>query len=613
MMKKLLSLGLILCILVGVFGGMVTVQAANSGSCGENVYYSYSAGVLTISGTGPMTEYNNMDDVPWDSYRDWIEEVVVEEGVTTLGDWSIYNMPELRKVTLPQSLKRLETAVFCYCKSLSELTLPDSIEFIGNLAVTDLPELTRINVPDSLREMGGFEAGNYTELTNLQEVIIDPDHPYVKYQDGMLIYRDNGRLFSGCAASGDVVIPYGVTVIDDSAFINNNRLTTVSVAETVTEIGAMCFYRCENLTGVYLPGGLKEFGYEVFGACDMLSEVRFGGTQSQWDSIEFQADSMTSEDEGLALTNEILVTSSIPYDTSSSAADPVSSDTPAVEVPEAPVPAAVPAEIRGVCGDAVEWEFVEYYDAETGEDQSYLSIYGYGPMYDYFDGTDAPWASVIGNARQISVGEGVTAIGSNAFVGCENLNAMFVSFTVESFGERCLRDCPNLEVIFYDGTLDQWQQVQVGADNDTLLQNLCYYEPSDDTYYSLPQDTSAAAEPETETVTDAPVQTQDAPVVSDGEGEESLSPMTIILVAAVAVMVIAIVAAIIVIVVVLKRTKPQSAPAQPQPVEAPVQEQPPVTQNQTQGFYSQYREGPSQYGEAPSQYRQEPSQYNREE
>ena len=590
MMKKLLGLGLILCILMGCFCGMTLVYGADIGSCGDNVNYTYSDGVLTITGTGPMTEYDNMDDVPWDSYRDLIEEVVVGEGVTTLGDWSIYNMDALRKVTLPQSLKRLETAVFCFCENLSELTLPDSIEAIDNLAVTDLPSLTRINVPDSLREMGGFEAGNYTELTNLQEVIIDPDHPYVMHQDGMLIYRDNGRLFSGCAASGNVVIPYGVTVIDDSAFIHNNRLTTVSVAETVTEIGAMCFYRCENLTGAYLPGGLQEFGYEVFGACDMLSEVRFGGTQSQWNSVEFQADKMTSEDEGLALTNELLVTNSIPYDTTASAVAPAAPEAPAAEPAEAPVPATMPDETRGMCGDAVEWEFVEYYDAETGEEQSYLSVYGYGPMYDYSDGTDAPWASVIGNARQISVAEGVTAIGSNAFVGCSNLDAVFISNTVSTFGERCFRDCPMLEVIFYDGTLNQWQQAQVGADNDTLLRNLCYYDPTDDTYLALPQGAPAA---EPETGAGAPTVTADTPVVSSQEREEEISPTTIILVAVVAVLVVAIVAAIIVIVVVLKRTKPQ--PVAPVTPVQQMPEQPPVAQNRTQGFYSQYREEPSQY------------------
>lgn len=599
MMKKLLSLGLILCILVGLFGGMVTVQAANSGSCGENVSYTYSGGVLTISGSGPMTEYDNMDDVPWDSYRDSIEEVVVEEGVTALGDWSIYNMDELRKVTLPQSLKRLETAVFCFCKNLAELTLPDSIEFIGNLAVTDLPSLTRINVPDSLREMGGFEAGNYTELINLQEVIIDPEHPFVKYQDGMLIYRDNGRLFSGCAASGDVVIPQGVTIIDDSAFIQNNRITTVSVAETVTEIGAMCFYRCENLTGVYLPGGLKEFGYEVFGACDMLSEVRFGGTQSQWDSIEFQADNMTSEDEGLALANELLVTGSIPYK-SSSAPAPEAAVTeapaaPAEEVPEAPAPAAVPAEIRGVCGDAVEWEFVEYYDAETGEDQSYLTIYGYGSMYDYWDGTDAPWASVIGKAKQIIVDEGVTAIGDNAFTGSVNLESAYIGSTVTAFGENCFNDCPFLEIVAYQGTQEQWQQVQVEPDNDILLMNLFIFDPEEEVYY--PPETGAVAEPETSMgqETQTPAQTESAPVVT--KQEESLSPVTIILVAVVAVLVVAITAAIIVIVVVLKRTKPQPAtPVQTaEPAQMPQPEQPVVTQTGTQGFYSQYRDQPTQY------------------
>ena len=593
MMKKLLSLGLILCMLMGLFSGMVTVQAADSGNCGDDLSWSFRNGVLTISGSGPMTEYEDMDDVPWEPYRDEIEEVVVGEGVTALGDWSIYRMKNLRKVTLPQSLKRLETAVFCACDSLTELTLPDGIEHIGNLSVTDMESLVRVNVPDSLREMGLYGGESYNELINLEEFIIDPNHPLVMHQEGMLIYRDSGLLFSGAAASGDVVIPAEATAIESSAFLHNNKITSVSVTEGVTEIQGMAFYRCENLTEAYLPASLSYFGYEVFGACEALTEVRYGGSRSQWDAIEFQVNNMTSEDDGLAVTNELLVPNSVPYYTAAPAEQtPVA--TPAVEViPQEDAYTAPAPATSGTCGANVMWEFVEYYDEELGEYGSYLSIYGSVPMDDYADGTDAPWASVIGNARQISVGEGVTAIGDNAFVGCENLDAVFIAGTVEAFGEGCFRDCPVLEVIFYDGTLEQWQQAQVGADNDTLLRNLCYYDPSDDTYHALPL-TEEAPAADTEPQIETPAQPENVPVVTQQEQKEDISPVTIILVAVVAVLVVAIAAAIIVIVVVLKRTKPQ--PAAPDQPAAPAQpEQPVVTQSQTQGFYSQYRDPPSQY------------------
>ncbi len=59
-----------------------------SGTCGENVTWSLneSTGTLTISGTGPMTDYSNYRDTPF-YYDDRIKNVIIESGITSIGEW----------------------------------------------------------------------------------------------------------------------------------------------------------------------------------------------------------------------------------------------------------------------------------------------------------------------------------------------------------------------------------------------------------------------------------------------------------------------------------------------------------------------------------------------
>ena len=63
--------------------------------CGENVTWTLEGGTLTISGTGAMYDYNSRQNVPWYNSRTNITTVVIEEGVTTIGDLAFYHCNNL--------------------------------------------------------------------------------------------------------------------------------------------------------------------------------------------------------------------------------------------------------------------------------------------------------------------------------------------------------------------------------------------------------------------------------------------------------------------------------------------------------------------------------------
>ena len=99
---KLTALVLALCMVLAV-----PVAAAENGTCGENVRWSYANGTLTISGTGPMADYDTYEYQPWYHLAEQITAVVLGEGVTTVGNMSLCYLPNVQTLQLPTTLEQI--------------------------------------------------------------------------------------------------------------------------------------------------------------------------------------------------------------------------------------------------------------------------------------------------------------------------------------------------------------------------------------------------------------------------------------------------------------------------------------------------------------------------
>ncbi|MBQ0009863.1 MAG: leucine-rich repeat domain-containing protein, partial [Ruminococcus sp.] len=162
-MKKIISAILIFTTVVAlVLAGTLTVSADNvaSGSCGaqgDNLTWTLdSTGTLPVSGTGAMVEYEEYSACPWYSYRKSIRNVVIGEGVTSIGNYAFWNCYNLTSITIPEGVTSIGIAAFAYCSGLTSITIPVSVTSIGYGAFSGCSGLTEITVASN--------NGHYTSI-----------------------------------------------------------------------------------------------------------------------------------------------------------------------------------------------------------------------------------------------------------------------------------------------------------------------------------------------------------------------------------------------------------------------------------------------------------------
>ena len=135
-MKKVLVLLALLAAVCGLLTFSAAAEsAAASGICGENLTWTLdAAGTLTVSGTGAMKDYNYRG-APWYQSRDSIKTVVIESGVTTIGDSAFEDCSSLTSITIPEGVTAIGDFAFADCSSLSSITIPEGVTTIGQGSV----------------------------------------------------------------------------------------------------------------------------------------------------------------------------------------------------------------------------------------------------------------------------------------------------------------------------------------------------------------------------------------------------------------------------------------------------------------------------------------------
>lgn len=211
----------------------ITEETATAkGVCGADLTWYYKEGVLVIKGTGDMTHYYvdayEYYYAPWVTYNDGeikneISQVIVDDGVTSVGSLAFYGLDLLSKVVLPDSLEKIEEGAFFYCGSLTSVDFPDSLEVIGDEAFSHCGKLASVSFPESLRVIG---TKAFYGCLNLTSIAI----PAAVEEIG----RD---AFADCN-NADVTLPEGLTQVDiEYAFDFTKSITIPASATKIDGLG----------------------------------------------------------------------------------------------------------------------------------------------------------------------------------------------------------------------------------------------------------------------------------------------------------------------------------------------------------------------------------------
>ncbi len=311
-MKKIISFLLIVTILSAMLP-LSALADVDSGYCGKNTTWTFnpSSGTLTISGQGKTDGYiwhSMIMDRPWNAYLEDIVSVVVENGVTHIGDGAFYYFENLKNVviaesvcsigdstfsscenltsiTLPYSVTHIGSGAFSCCTNLSEISLPNSLTSIGKNAFRECTSLTKIALPDSVESI---EYWAFYDCINLKDVTVSKNLSnfgsnvfwnceniiYNKYENGIYLGTQSNDYSLLISIEDKTVSEFNIhpetTVIGAQVFYNCANLTSVNMPDGLIGIGSSAFSECSNLKNIDLPSNLVYLGANAFDSCSNL-------------------------------------------------------------------------------------------------------------------------------------------------------------------------------------------------------------------------------------------------------------------------------------------------------------------------------------------------------
>ena len=252
----------------------------------DSVEWSFSDGVLGISGSGDMDDYSYPNEPPWNSVREYVTTLVVDEGITSIGKRAFFDFDGLAEVRLPGSLRRINEDAFAYCDCLTRLIIPEGVESIGKSIIYRNPGLQEIQLPSTLKLIEGSFAG---ECPVLKTISLAEDNQWYCVKDGVLFDSGMQELICHPAGLNDTSysIPDTVLSLGVYAFAENNKLVEIIIPDSVTAIHACAFTGCGNLRSATVPDSVSLIEHYAFYGCEKLNSIRLPSRITNLDQQAF--------------------------------------------------------------------------------------------------------------------------------------------------------------------------------------------------------------------------------------------------------------------------------------------------------------------------------------
>ena len=350
-------------------------------------------------------------------------DIIISGSAIKIKDYAFYHCESLTSVTMDKGITAIDYLAFSNCDSLTSITIPDSVESIGMNAFQYCYSLTKVNITD------------IAAWCNIN---------FYSYASNPLYYACN--LYINGNPATDIVIPDSVTAIKYAAFYNCDLLTSITISNHTTSIGDYAFHDCNSLISAIIPESVRSIGNSTFSYCSSLT------TLSIPDSVTSIGDLAFSGCESLKSINVDLDNSFY-------------------------------SSLDGVLFNKNKSELITY------PAKKMQTSYTIPSSVTKIGNSAFLYASLL---ISITIPKGVTSIGDGAFHLCESLTSITIPNTVTRIGNypfsQCysLREitlpnsveyigwsafncCDSFETVYYIGTEDQWNKINISSSNENLL------------------------------------------------------------------------------------------------------------------------------------------------
>ncbi len=407
-----------------------------SGSCGEALTWTFDpdSGLLTISGSGAMTEFQNTEltrQSPWYSFRSEIQELRVEEGVTTLCSDAFESCEHLRTVRFPSSLRRIGWGVFYACEALESAVFPEGLETLGAYAFGRCKALRSVSLPDTLTDL---QWQCFYQCSSLESVRLPAGLEELQKE-----------VFYSCSALRDIQLPKSLKRIRENAF-SFSGLENIELPDGLIALEAGALSNCKSLDHVTIPSSVSECGTHLFFGCSSLAEVTL---PTRWDTLPQQTFDRCTALETVTLPDGIRFIKDSAFSECAS-------------LQNVHLPAGLQTLGSGVFSSCTSLKSIMIPDALTAlpeysfagcqalETVSLPAKLGYIGRY-AFRGCVS--------LQSFSVPEGVNSLGSGAFAYCTALKELELPISLVRFKTETISGCIALNSVYFHGSEAQWQEI----------------------------------------------------------------------------------------------------------------------------------------------------------
>lgn len=253
---------------------------------GHTIYYT----VIWNTDSVYVSRQNYTTGTP--SYSNLAGDVIIPSTVSNMGNtytvayigpYAFSQCAEMESITLPNTIRSIESSAFNYCTGLTSIIIPSSVKTIGDYAFSNCQNLTSIVIPSSVKQI---ENGAFNACFSALSITVPSSTTSIGSSAFWLVrnliyhgsatgspwganivngYIESGLVYSNCSKtklvgcpinSTTVSIPNSVTEIGNNAFSFCKSIDSIRIPSSVTNICDFAFYECSNLKHLFLESSI---------------------------------------------------------------------------------------------------------------------------------------------------------------------------------------------------------------------------------------------------------------------------------------------------------------------------------------------------------------------